>query len=75
MRLFVKTLIGGFNCVNTRLAFDTNILLKDTDQEKILFDINIGGKKQLKRFLSVILKITRTISMEWPLQSHCHMGE
>ena len=57
MRLFVKTLIGGFNCVNTRLAFDTNILLKDTDQEKILFDINIGGKKQLKRFLSVILKM------------------
>ena len=57
MRLFVKTLIGGFNCVNTRLAFDTNILLKDTDQEKILFDINIGGKKQLKRFLSLILKM------------------
>ena len=55
MRLFVKTLIGGFNCVNTGL--DTNILLKDTDQEKILFDINIGGKKQLKRFLSVILKM------------------
>ena len=53
--LFVKTLIGGFNCVNTGL--DTNILLKDTDQEKILFDINIGGKKQLKRFLSVILKM------------------
>ena len=57
MRLFVKTLIGGFNCVNTGIAFDTNILLKDTDQEKILFDINIGGKKQLKRFLSVILKM------------------
>ena len=27
--IFEKTLIGGFSCVNTRLAFDTEILLGD----------------------------------------------
>ena len=29
VRVFEKTLIGGFSCVNTRLAFDTQILLPD----------------------------------------------
>ena len=29
VRVFEKTLIGGFSCVNTRLAFDTQILLSD----------------------------------------------
>ena len=27
VRVFEKTLIGGFSCVNTRLVFDTQILL------------------------------------------------
>ena len=27
VELFEKTLIGGFSCVNTRLSFDTEILL------------------------------------------------
>ena len=27
VRIFEKTLIGGFSCVNTKLAFDTQILL------------------------------------------------
>ena len=51
VRLFEKTLIEGFSCVNTRLAFDTNILLKDTGQEKVLVEISIDGKKQLKKVL------------------------
>ena len=29
VRVFEKTLIGGFSCVNTRLTFDTDILVKD----------------------------------------------
>ena len=33
-RLFEKTLIGGFSCVNTRLAFDTEILLGDKKKKK-----------------------------------------
>ena len=51
------TLIGGFSCVNTRLAFDTDILVNDPDKEKVIIEINIDEKKQLKRFSSKILKM------------------
>lgn len=57
VRAFEKTLIGGFSCVNTRLAFDNNILLKDNNKEKVLFDLEIDDKKETKRILSKILKI------------------
>ena len=57
VRLFEKTLIGGFSCVNTRLAFDTEILLDDKRNEKFLFDLIIDGKKQTKRISSKILKM------------------
>ena len=52
VRLFEKTLIGGFSCMNTRLAFDTEILLDDTRNEKVLFDLIIDGKNQTKRISS-----------------------
>ena len=39
VRLFEKTLIGDFSCVNTRLAFDTEILIDDKRNEKVLFDL------------------------------------
>ena len=57
VRLFGKTLIGGFSCVNTRLAFDTEILLDDKRNEKVLFDLIINCKKQTKRISSKILKM------------------
>ena len=50
-----KILIGGFSCVNTRLTFDTEILIDDNKTEKILFDLYIDGKKQTKRISSNIL--------------------
>ena len=56
VRVFEKILIGGFSCVNTRLAFDTNVLLNDNKQEKVSFDIDIDGKKQTKRVSSKIFK-------------------
>ena len=34
VRLFKKTLIGGFSCVNTRLAFHTEILMNDKKTKK-----------------------------------------
>ena len=49
VRVFENTLIGGFSCVKTRLAFDIQILLGDIKNEKVLFDLGIGGKKQTKR--------------------------
>ena len=57
VRVFEKTLIGGFSCVNTRLAFDTQILLGDNKNEKVLFDLEIDGKKQTKRISTKTLKI------------------
>ena len=57
VRVFEKALIGGFSCVNTRLAFDTEILIKDKGNEKVLFNLNIDGKKQIKRVSTKILKM------------------
>ena len=39
------------------MAFDTQILLSDNKNEKVLFDLNIDGKKQTKRSSIKILKI------------------
>ena len=72
---FEKTLIGGFSCVNTRLAFDTNILLSDPDKEKVLIELNIDGKKQNKRFSSKMLKMDKNnqygMAMTKPLPYGC----
>ena len=39
------------------MAFDTQILLDDTKNEKVLFDLEIDGKKQTKRISTKILKM------------------
>ena len=58
VRVFKKTLIGGFSCLNTRLAFDTEILLNgNKNNNKVLPDLHIDGKKQAKRISSKILKM------------------
>ena len=58
VRVFEKTLIGGFSCINTRLAFDTDILVKNPESEKVLVEIeNNEGQKQLKGFSSKIIKM------------------
>ena len=49
IRVFEKTLIGGFSCVNNRLAFDTEILIEDKGNEKVLFNLNVDGKKTNKK--------------------------
>ena len=38
-------------------AFDTQILLGDIKNEKVLFDLEIGGKKQTKRISTKTLKM------------------
>ena len=57
VRMFEKTLIGGFSCVNTRLAFDTQILLSNNENEKAIFDSKINGEKQTKIISIKILKM------------------
>ena len=72
IRVFEKTLIGGYSCVNTRLAFDTDIFSKDTEGEKILFKTDSG---QLKRFSSKIIKMVENnqygMAMTRPLPYGC----
>ena len=57
VRVFEKTLIGGFSCLNTRLVFDTDILIEDKDNEKVLINLNIDSKKQMKRISTKIPKM------------------
>ena len=45
IRLFEKTLIGGFSCVNTRLPFDTDILIKNPKSEKVLIEKEMNRVK------------------------------
>ena len=54
VRIFEKTVMGGYTCVNTRMGFDTDLLLKDTKNEKVLFKT---ADRQLKRFSSKIIKM------------------
>ena len=57
IRVFEKTLLGRFSCVNTRLTFDTQILLAENKNKKVLFDLEIDRKKQTKIISTKILKM------------------
>ena len=69
VELFEKTLIGGFSCVNTRLSFDTEILLpnvENPDKEnwkdysyKVSYDLKLDREEKYstKRVISKILKL------------------
>ena len=54
IQVFEKTLIGGYSCINTRLAFDTEIILKDPENERVLFTYR---QRQVRRFSSKIIKM------------------
>lgn len=62
IQVFEKTLIGGYSCVNTRMAFDTEVFLKDVKNENVLSETAEG---QLKRFLSKIIKMDEKEQSIW----------
>ena len=72
LRVFEKTVMGGYSCTNRRMAFATDILLKDTKNEKVLFKTVDG---QLKRFSSKIIKMDENnqygMAMTRPLPYGC----
>ena len=72
VRVFEKTVMGGYSCINTRMAFDTDLFLKDTKKEKVLFKTAEG---QLKRFSSKIMKMDENnqygMTMTKPLPYGC----
>ena len=72
IRVFEKSLICGYICVNTRMAFDTEIFLKDTNNKKVIFKTRDG---QLRRFSSKIIKMDKNnkygFAMTKPLSYSC----
>ena len=72
IRVFENTLIGGYSCVNTRVAFDTVVFLKDKNNEKVIFKTRNG---QLKRFSSKMIKMDENsqygFAMTKPLPYGC----
>ena len=67
MEIFEKTLFGGFSSVNTRLSFDTEILMPNltkTDYEKMNFDESFKAYKRddLKLIYSFKLDDDRNFS-------------
>ena len=74
VRVFEKTLIGGFSCMNRRLAFDTKILLNaDKKNNKVLFDLHIDSKKTSKENSSKILKLDENHSLSKQRQIPSYM--
>ena len=71
VEIFKETVIGGFSCVNTRLAFDSQILLPNlldkNDLEnnlmnkdfnyKVVYNLKLDKKKVTKRVITKILKL------------------
>ena len=60
--VFERVLISGFNCVNTRLAIDSQILLpkNERDDFKLIYNIKTSaGIKEKKRVATKILKMDK----------------
>ena len=50
-----------------KLVFDTEILIDDNKDGKVLFDLYIGGKKQTKRISTKILKMDESHDKNTPI--------
>ena len=68
--IFEETVISGFSCVNTRLAFDSQILLRNLKNKddlknnsmnenynyKVVYNLKMNDKKVKKKVITKILK-------------------
>ena len=72
VRVFEKTVLGEYSCINTRMGFDTNLFLNDANNEKVLFKTT---DNELKRFSSKIIKMDENnqygMAMTKPLPYGC----
>ena len=75
VRVFEKTLIGGFSCAIARLAFDTELLIDKNENEKVIFDLLIDDKRQASKISSKIVKMDENnqndMAMTKPLPYGC----
>ena len=85
IELFEKTLIGGFSCVNTCLAFDINMLMpnsrnneKITKRKDLKFAYKLKNEKtnsyEDKRIVSKILKMEEKNQYRNPLTKPLLLG-
>ena len=87
--IFEQTVIGGFSSVNTRLGFDSEILLPNlikpnVDKRKnlnykVVYNLTLNGKKEKKRIFTKILKLDENnqygVAMTKPLSTVCIKDE
>ena len=75
--IFEKTVMGGFSCVNTRLAFDTKIFLPKTPDNKrdnsfkVVFDIYGEDKRVISKILKLDENNHYGHGMTFPLPTGC----
>ena len=72
IRVFENMLIGGYSCVTTRATFDTELFLKDKQNERVLFET---VDREVKLFSSKIIKMDENnqygFAMTKPLPFGC----
>ena len=72
IKLFERTVMGGYICVNSRVGFDTNLFLKNTKKENLIFKAAEG---ELKRLSSKIIKMDENnqlgMAVTKPLRYSC----
>ena len=61
VKVFEKTVMGGYSCVHTRVAFDTDLFLKNTKNEKVIFKTANG---ELESLSSNIIKMDENSQYE-----------
>lgn len=68
VKVFERKLIGGFSCVNTRLAFDSQILMSKNERYnlRLIYDIKTNKVKGKKRITTKYRKWTKIVSMVMP---------
>ena len=84
VNIFETTLTGGFSAVNTRLAFDTELLLpNDTNSPsnyknynyKVIYNLNLDNEIKNYRVISKILKLDENnqygYAMTKPMPTGC----
>ena len=84
VNIFETILTGGFSAVNTRLAFDTEILLPNDNTDssnyknynhKIAYNLDLTGEKKDYRLISKILKLDENnqygYAMTKPMPTGC----
>ena len=62
VEIFEETVIGGFSCVNTRLVFDSQMLLPNLENNpmnkdynyKVVYSLEMNNEKVKKRVITKI---------------------